>query len=125
MFELIVFIFICYGISNAVIHTDGPFYIFTYYRELMNKLPSNLGHGAECMICFPFRIGIYLSLLNTFFMGNYSLTPMNCYIYNNDVWFITCLLDGAIASGATWLLHTIQEYFEYNTPQEMEEDNGN
>lgn len=112
MFKLILFIILCYGLSNALVYADGPFYIFKKYRDFMHKMPSNIGEGTECMICTPFQVGIALSLLNGFVLNDTLLTPMYVLSSNTSFWFIKMLLDGAIASGGTWLLHTLQESLE-------------
>ena len=94
-----------------LVYAEGPFHLFDFYRHIMHKMPSNIGHGSECMICTPTWVGILLSIV-------FDNTPSSLVINDNGEWYmliVTLLVDGCIASGGTWLLHTLQEYFENNT----------
>lgn len=110
MLGLIIFILMSYGISNILVHSSGPFRIFEYYRDYMHTLPSNLGEGSECMICTPTQVGIILSLVNNLIYTSIAFTPM--MLLGSDCWYMNLILDGGIASGSVWVLHTIQEHFE-------------
>lgn len=119
--ELILFILLEYGISFALVYSIGPFYIFEKYRNLTKKLPSNLSDGYECMFCTPVQIGIILSLINMFILTDIYFTPMYILSHSTDFWYIKMLFDGAIGGASTYLINTIQEYFENN--QQINEDN--
>lgn len=118
MFEIITFILVCYGLSNAVVFTDGPFYIFEKFRELMKKMPSNLEHGVNCMICFPFQVGIILSLLNSLIYKDVIFTPSQMLAFTDDYFILGMLIDGSIASGTSWFLNVISEHYEKNETDE-------
>ena len=121
MFDVIfVFMLAVYGISNILVYAEGPFRIFEKYRSFMHRLPSNIGDGAECMICTPTQVGIVLSLMDIFSKG-VLFTPGNI-IFGADHWFFAILIDGAFASGTTWIIHTFQESLEY--AEEEETDDG-
>lgn len=101
----ILFILIAYGFSNIVVYGS----IFEDLRNYLNKIsPKFWGKLFSCMLCFPTWVGFFLSL--TFFSPtlNYGI---------NDFWFIpkeitSIFFDGVLASGTTWLLHTLQEMME-------------
>lgn len=116
MVILFIFIIMVYGLSNMMVYSEGPFHLFDFYRKVMSKMPSNLGEGANCMICTPCQVGIVLSLLNLFLFPSITFTPCNMIMHNeySNLWFIIAIMDGAIGSGSTWLIHTIQEWFEHN-----------
>ena len=118
MVNLLVFILIGFGLSNAVINTDGPLYIFKRFRNFMNKFPSNIGHGYECMICFPFQVGILLSIANVFLFNNVFCTPVYYISQSFDWWYIKMFFDGALLSGTTWFINDICEYLESNSVEE-------
>lgn len=113
---LIVYVFTCYGISNMVVYSDGPFNVFSNFRKLMFKINNNLGELFSCMMCFPMWVGIIFSLIDIFLFTSFNLTPFNIILHNQAsgvcIYFFVVLMDGAFASGMTWLIHTIQEYFE-------------
>lgn len=108
---MLIFLLVCYGISNQLIYTDGPFKIWYYLRWVMNKISSELGYLFTCMICLPTWVGVGLSLLNYWVLLPLLITPGNI-ILDGSYWWLAALIDGAIASGGVWLIHTIQEYFE-------------
>lgn len=117
MESIIIFSIVVYGLSNCLVYAEGPFRIFEFYRYFMSKMPSNLGHGATCMICTPFQVGIILSLINIFLITDMDFTPMNTLsCYSAEYWYIKIILDGAFGSGVTWLIHTFQECLENNMP---------
>lgn len=114
--ELIIFALIEYGLSFALVYSVGPFHIFENFRKITKKLPSNLGESYECMFCTPTQIGIVLSLLNMFILTDVYITPMYILSHSTDFWLIKIFLDGFIGGAITYLIHTIQEYFENNQP---------
>lgn len=115
---LLVFIFACYGLSNMVVFSNGPFDMLKGWRNLTNKIHPKLGELFSCMMCFPTWVGMGLSAINLFFVTDIPFTPMNSlcdsYIvdYNTLTFFVIILIDGAIASGSSWVIHNIEEYFE-------------
>lgn len=112
LFDFFCYVFFVYGISNMLVFSEGPMHIFDHYRNFMHKLPSNFGEGSECMICTPMQVGIMISVIDAFLLTDLNFTP--CYSTSNstDMWYIKMLIDGSIGSGASWFIHTIQEYFE-------------
>jgi hypothetical protein len=46
--------------------------------------------------------------------GHANLTPMG--VWGITTPWLAIFLDGCLASGTTWGINTILEYFEYNTP---------
>jgi len=96
--ELLLFILISYGVSNIVVHST----LFDGVRNFFHNHSITLHELITCMMCFPFWVGAVGSLI-------YSPTG---HIFEIDNVFLKVLLDGALASGSVWLLHTLQEYYE-------------
>lgn len=117
MLNLIVFIMICYGVSNMVVYSNGPFDIFVNFRALTNKIHEKLGELFSCMMCFPFWVGLSISAMDIFLLKSTVFTPLNMILMAEPISLVTILviliLDGAISSGTTWILHNIEEYFEF------------
>ncbi len=116
MLNLIIFIVVTYGFSNMIVYSNGPFHIFEKWRDFTNRLNENIGELFNCMMCFPMWVGFALSILDIFVLKNIYFTPMNMVLNVTNVdtvtYVISIFLDGCFASGMTWLIHTIQEYFE-------------
>lgn len=114
--ETICFILLCYGLSNMVVYSKGPFDIFEKWRNIVTSINENFGELFSCMMCFPFYAGVFVSLINTLLFKFVSFTPMN-YIFREQGLDIKSLLlivifDGIISSGTTWIIHNIEEFFE-------------
>lgn len=119
LFLLLSYILVCYGASNMVVYSNGPFHIFKKWRDFTNWIHPMVGELFSCMMCFPFWIGIILSIVDIFILKNVCFTPFNILIYSStktvsDLVF-TLLFDGILSSGATWILHNIEEYYESNS----------
>jgi len=124
MLIFLIFVFGCYGASNIVVYSNGPFDICLKWRELTDKIHPKFGELFSCMMCYPMWFGIFLSGINLFLFNNIELyfTPMN-YIFGDniftyvgkDFWVISTvimLIDGFVSSGTSWVIHNIEEYFE-------------
>lgn len=122
MLELIIFIVVCYGFSNMVVYSNGPFHFFEWWRRVTNKISPKLGELFSCMMCFPSWVGLLLSCINVFLLPTIPFTPGGMlflpYIvnftgfYNVLITVLIIVIDTTFASGATWLLHNIEEWFE-------------
>jgi len=114
MLGIFVFIFVVYGVTNIIVFGT----IFDKPREFLMRInPGFLGKLMTCPLCSATWVGFLLSFtLYTF--GLSHLSP--CGSWGITVPWLAIFLDGCLASGTTWILHTLQEYFQYNTPQENE-----
>ena len=102
MKELIVFILISYGISNIIVFGS----IFGKFRNVMGvneENPKFLGKLFGCMMCLPFWVGVFLSIF--FYSPSFD-------IMDGKYCFLSYFLDGCLASGCVWVIHTIQEKLE-------------
>jgi hypothetical protein len=121
IFLLLSFILVCYGISNMIVYSNGPFHIFSKWRAFTEKIHPMVGELFSCMMCFPFWVGLIISAIDLFIFGG-LLTPFNILLFNHPIGIskiITVLfLDGSLSSGTTWVLHNIEEYFESNSKYE-------
>lgn len=116
----LIFIFLNYGMSNMVVYANGPFHIFSWWRETAFKIHPQLGEMFTCMICYPTWNGMLLSLVS--FLIGIHFTPMMS-IFNGEYWPLAILLDGCVGSGTTWVIHNIEEWFEKNSYYDVTEDN--
>jgi hypothetical protein len=105
---VVLAILVTYGISNIIIWGS----IFEGFREFWKKWsPNFFGVLFTCMICLPTWIGFFLSA-GANLTGYEQFSPFGSQ--GLDIIPITIFLDGCLLSGTTWLINTIQEYFENN-----------
>jgi len=101
--KLLIYILITYGASNIVVFST----IFEGIRKWLKKnSPNFLGELINCMICFPFWFGVLLSIII------YSPSIEMLGVRGGII--LGAFLDGCLASGSVWLIHTIQESIEKN-----------
>lgn len=123
-FNLFVFTVLCYSVSNHFVYAHGPFHMYDKIRDLASRTSETLGELFQCMICFPFWVGLLLSLIDTFFIGGEPFTPFNVVdTYSDMPWWLVSFFDAMFASGAVWLIHTLQEAIE-RTNQEANNYDG-
>ena len=104
--SIILTILVCYGICNIIVYGS----IFEGLRDKLNLYsPDFWGKLFSCMMCLPFWVGAFLST-STQLLGYTQFSPLTHYGLDN--FFIAIFLDSCLLSGTTWLIHTIQEYFE-------------
>jgi hypothetical protein len=78
--------------------------LFKKWREFWLRVsPSFFGELFTCMICLPTWWGFIISFL--------VFSPAIMYLGVSSI-VLAVFLDGCLASGAVWLLHTIQESIE-------------
>jgi hypothetical protein len=113
MIHLIGWILIAFGITNIVVYGS----IFNTPRNLINRFSSREGsyfqsfwtfikEMTSCVMCFGFHCGWILSL--TLYSPVQNLFDLPQY----TSWFF----DAALASGSTWIINSIVEWFEENRP---------
>ena len=119
MFFLLFLIFAstCYGISNILIYSTGPFHIFKVWREWIDRKNSTLGELFSCMMCLPFWVGASLSAINLFIFTGIVFTPYNLIfagVLSKTYIDIIAIIffDACISSGIVWIIHNIEEFFE-------------
>ena len=123
--EIIVFILICYGFSNQFKFSAGPFSIYDKIKVRAFKINVGLYNLLDCLMCLPTWVGIILSIINMTLIET-PFTPMNILCdgdYNIFGYLMFPILDGFIASGTTYMLATIQQWFEYGGEDNEEDDN--
>ena len=105
---LIVFMLLAYGWTNIMVFT----YIFEGWREFWNRVsPKFFGKLFSCPICLGTWIGFGLSFIFQTFGWH---TPME--MYGIDIFLAAVFLDGVLTSGCVWLIHNLEEMFEFNRP---------
>lgn len=115
-FLLTTFILVCYGLSNMVIYSKGPFHIFQNWRLWADKISPMFGELFSCMMCFPFWAGVLLSIVDIFILTSIVITPYGLIMASLPVTtgntLLICLFNGILSSASTWLIHNIEEFFE-------------
>lgn len=106
--EVILFLLVVYGISNIIVYNTIPIWEKIY--NLIDKIsPRYLGKMLSCMMCLPTWVGFGLSYL-FISLGYPQFSPFMCF--GIDMIWLAVFLDGCIASGVTWFIHTMQEALE-------------
>ena len=115
MLIIFCYIIMTYGLSNILVHGYGPFDIIDKFRELINKVSMPIGKMFECMMCTSTNIGMFLSILDIFFINNINFTPFNILFNEPCLWYLIIPFDMFFTSGSVWVIHTIQNYIESST----------
>ena len=113
MTNLILWMIMVYGMSNILVYGS----IFNGPRNTINKFASLdyvplhgfwvfLSDMLKCMMCTPTWVG--------FFMAIFLYSPVN-EMLGVTPW-ISWFFDGMLASGSTWAINSIVEWFEENRP---------
>lgn len=113
MTQLILWMVMAYGMSNILVYGS----IFNGPRNKINDLASKewvnfhgfwvfLSDMLKCMMCTPTWLG--------FFFGIFLYSPIHELLGVNP--FISWFFDGMLASGSTWMINSIIEWFEENRP---------
>jgi hypothetical protein len=109
MIDLFTFILIAYGASNIMVFST----IFAKFRELVGVNKEEKGFFGKlfgCMMCLPFWWGVILSL--TIYSPSFAMNGDEVMMFDLPKVYLCAFLDGCLASGSVWLLHTLQEHFE-------------
>lgn len=117
MVSLLIFILVAYGASNIMVFSS----IFKKFRNFVGvdkEVPTFFGKLFGCMMCLPFWWGVILSLC--FFSPTYMAASLYgfesplaiTWWFTEDVNILAAFLDGCLASGGVWLIHTYQESLE-------------
>ena len=110
---LLVWVLMVYGISNVGVYGsilngfrnkieswgNNPYFPFSGFFHFLREM-------MRCMMCLPMWVG--------FFVGFFVYSPISNILAVNH-WY-SWFFDGCLASGSTWLIHTIQEWYEQNRP---------
>lgn len=104
----LLFVLICYGACNNMIYGS----VFEGFRNFLSKFGTG-GYSIHklftCFMCLGTWMGFGLSYILTYF-GYNKLTPMGSIGLDNL--YLMTFLNGLVAAGGVWLIHTIQEALE-------------
>lgn len=114
MTQLVLWMIMVYGLSNILVYGS----IFNTPRTAINKWASDPYqplHGfwvfvadmLKCMMCTPTWVG--------FILGIFVYSPVQVYLEVTP--FVSWFFDGMLASGSTWVINSIVEWFEENRPR--------
>jgi len=106
--ETLLFILLIYGVSNIIIYNTIPF-LEKLYGYIYSISPNYLGKLLSCMMCLSTWIGFMLSFM-FIKLGYEQFSPF--YSHGLDIQWLAIILDGFLASGCVWLIHTVQEKIE-------------
>lgn len=101
-----------YGLSNMMVFGSGPFRIFERIRNLSSSISEHFGTLFSCMMCFPANVGWLFSLIDYFFIKSVAVTPFNILLAGSGLWWLIILLDCCFTTGAVWLIHHFESFFE-------------
>jgi hypothetical protein len=115
MTQLFLWVLLAYGMSNILVYGS----IFSGPRNTINKWAANesaffngfwvfLSDMLKCMMCAPTWVG--------FFFGIFLYSPVHEILGVNK--YASWFFDGMLASGGTWAINSIIEWFEQNRPQQ-------
>ena len=107
-----LYILSAYGLSNMVVFGSGPFRIFERIREITSNISDHFGTLFSCMMCFPANVGIIVSLIDWFLLPSIAITPFNIVLIGTNLWWVAIIADCCLTSGAVWLIHNIESFFE-------------
>lgn len=93
------------------VFSSGPFKCFERIRSIASSISEHFGQLFQCMMCFPAQLGLFLSLINWFFIP-IAITPFNILLAGTNLWWLAAILDACFASGSTWIIHNIESFFE-------------
>ena len=113
MIQFIVWSFLIYGFSNILVYGK----IFNTPRDYI-KLQSEkesflqgfyifLRDMLSCMMCAPVWLG--------FFFGIFLFSPISNFLEVHPL--VSWFFDGILASGTTWMINSVIEWFEENRPK--------
>ena len=105
-------IFLCYGLSNLVVFSNGPFHIFEKWREISHNIGEQFGELFTCMMCFSTWVGLALSLINSLLLPSVAFTPFNIILGTVAPFWFIMILDMGFSSAVVWLLHQLEEMME-------------
>jgi hypothetical protein len=114
MTQLLLWMVMAYGLSNILVYGS----IFNTPRNyIFNEADNGNGPLTEfykflkgmlsCMLCTPVWVG--------FFYGIFLYSPVHELLGVTSL--VSWFFDGMLASGATWAINSIIEWFEQNRPQ--------
>ena len=113
IWALILVYSICtYGVSFWLVYGEGPFEIFTRFRDWVEKINPQLRKAYNCMNCTPAQVGLGLSAINALLTPHIAFTPFNALLFGSGLWWLIIPLDSMFTSGVVYLIHTIQEKIE-------------
>ena len=115
MTQLFLWVLLAYGMSNILVYGS----IFSGPRNTINKWVANesaffngfwvfLSDMLKCMMCSTTWVG--------FFFGIFLYSPVHEILGVNE--YVSWFFDGMLASGGTWAINSIIEWFEQNRPQQ-------
>lgn len=111
-FSMVGYVLAAYGFANMVVYANGPFHIFSQWREFSMNLNEKFGELFTCMICISTWIGLFFSLIDICIVKETVFTPFNIILYDKGHEWLVVFLDMMFTSGCVWVLHQFEEMLE-------------
>lgn len=112
IFSFLIYSIMAYGLANIIVYSNGPFYVFSQWREFAMNLNEKFGELFTCMICISTWIGLFFSVIDLYLLEDVVFTPFNIMFYNKGYDILTLLCDMGVTSGIVWLIHQFEEMLE-------------
>ena len=122
MISLVVWCLMIYGMCNIAVYGS----ILDNFRNTIQRWGNNprvpfngffhfIREMLRCMMCSGFHIGYLVSFLIYSPVHEFLQTPH----------YLSWFLDGCLASGTTWIINSVVEWFEENRPNNNINNNIN
>lgn len=120
MISLLTWVLMIYGMSNIAVYGS----ILNGFRDTIERWGNDkyfpfsgffhfVREMMRCMMCLPTWIG--------FFIGILLYSPIHEFLGVPK--YISWFFDGCLASGTTWIINSIIEWFEENRPNNNNHNN--
>lgn len=110
MLGLFLFYLTCYGLTTIIVQSK----IFKPVREYFKDRVPFIYSLLNCMMCTSFWVGIFVVI-------SLGFSPVLMYLVADvcRVGLFAIFFDAFSVVGMTWLIHTIQIYFESKSGVEL------
>ena len=98
MMNFIMWLFISYGMSNIMVFGS----IFNTPREWITRKSEWFGKLVNCMMCLPFYVGIFMSLVLGGLTNKFFICP----------WYMGLFFDAVLTSGLVYSFNVLVEKLE-------------
>lgn len=110
--NIFIYAIAVYGLTNMVVNSNGPLYLFKFIRQITKSISPMLGELFSCMMCLSTWIGLAFSLIDFYLVKDFAFTPFQMRYPTSEDILTIALMEMFFASGITWLIHNVEEMCE-------------
>lgn len=110
--NIFIYAIAVYGLTNMVVNSNGPLYLFKFIRQITKSISPMLGELFSCMMCLSTWVGLAFSLIDFYLVKDFAFTPFQMRYPTSEDILTLVLMDMFFASGITWLIHNVEEMCE-------------